>query len=52
MDKYDMLVESEINHYDEDYAYELDRKAGVETKAKQERLCWNMKNKRYFTDYP
>jgi hypothetical protein len=42
MDKYDILEESERDYESEDYFYEQQRRAGVETKEKQVRYCYNM----------
>jgi hypothetical protein len=49
-DKYDRLVESEIDFRDEGYFYSID--PYYNDKEAQERLCWEMKKKRYFTEYP
>jgi hypothetical protein len=52
VDKYDQLIESERDYEAEDYYHQQEVNAGVETKEKQEALCWEMRNKRYFTEYP
>ena len=51
-DKYDDLIESERDYEEEDYYYELQVRANIETKEKQEQLCYAMKNMRHYTDYP
>jgi len=50
IDKYDEMVASERDCETED-CYE-DRLFKDNLKKKQEALCWKMKNKRYYTDYP
>lgn len=42
MDKYDELEESERDYEAEDYFWEQERRAGTETREKQERLCWKL----------
>ena len=48
MDKYDQLIESERDYEEEDYFYEQSVRDGVETKEKQERLCWKLRKARNF----
>jgi hypothetical protein len=40
MDKYDELEESERNYRDEDYFYQIQVGLGIETREKQEAICW------------
>jgi hypothetical protein len=42
LDKYDRLIESARDYEAEDYYYEQQRRAGVETKEKQVRLCYDL----------
>jgi hypothetical protein len=51
-DKYDDLMESERDYESEDYYWHQLERDNLETREKQEQLCWKMKNMRYFTDYP
>ena len=52
MNKYDELVESERDYESEDYAWQQLERENLETREKQEKLCWDMKRKRYYTDFP
>ena len=52
MDKYDEMIESERDYEAEDYYFEQLARLDLETQEKQEKMCWDMKRQRYFTEYP
>jgi len=52
MDKYDEMIESERDYESEDYYYEQLRSDNLETKDKQEKMCWDIRSGRYYSEYP
>lgn len=53
MDKYDEMIESERNYYEEDYLYEQAVRSGRPTTKEEEiAACWKMRKGRFYSNYP